>query len=279
MFEKEVEDGKRFEFGKNWKSFLSVLDDERISQAENSLRQMLEINDLKGKSFLDIGSGSGLFSLAARRLGARVHSLDYDPQSVACTSELKKRYFPDDDKWIVERGSVLDRRYMEDLGKFDIVYSWGVLHHTGHMWKALENACIPVKIDGLLYIAIYNDQGIKSRIWLKIKQFYCYGSFAKYITVAVFFPFFFLKRLLVDLLSFRNPIRRYAEYKKNRGMSVIRDWIDWLGGLPYEFAKPEDVIYFYEDKHYSLIKLKIDKLVSKDMNEFIFMRGASGQIE
>jgi 2-polyprenyl-3-methyl-5-hydroxy-6-metoxy-1,4-benzoquinol methylase len=130
----------RFSFGKNWTRFLTVLDDERISEAEKSLKTMLNVDDLIGKSFLDIGSGSGLFSLAAHRLGARVHSFDYDPQSVACTAELKCRYFPDDPEWVVEQGDAISQEYMSQLDRFDVVYSWGVLHHTGAMWLGIENA-------------------------------------------------------------------------------------------------------------------------------------------
>src|ERR1700684_4380793 len=126
QFLEEVERGERFEFGKNWAQFLNSLDEGRIQRAESSLREMLETPDLRGLRFLDIGSGSGLFSLAARRLGARVHSFDYDPQSVACTLELKRRYFPEDTGWVVEQGSVLDEEHLERLGRFDVVYSWGV---------------------------------------------------------------------------------------------------------------------------------------------------------
>src|SRR5919112_3443292 len=122
----EVGRGERFEFGENWSRFLAVLDDARIRKAEKSLQQMLGVESLEGKSFLDIGSGSGLFSLAARRLGARVHSFDYDPQSVACTRELRRRFFADDEDWKVEEGSALDEAYVRSLGQFDTVYSWGV---------------------------------------------------------------------------------------------------------------------------------------------------------
>src|SRR5690349_21351184 len=108
----EIARGERFEFGKNWSHFLGTLDDARITEAENSLREMLAVQELRGKTFLDVGSGSGIFSLAARRLGARVHSFDFDPQSVACTRELRHRYFPDDVEWLIQAGSVLDPEYM-----------------------------------------------------------------------------------------------------------------------------------------------------------------------
>ncbi len=169
----EVASGERFEFGKNWSAFLSVLDDERIAKAEESLKEMLECDSLEGKTFLDIGSGSGLFSLAARRLDAKVHSFDFDSNSFACTQELRNRYFPNDQNWRVEQGSALDAEYVRSLGKFDIVYSWGVLHHTGEMWRALENAVIPTKPGGKLFIAIYNDTGSQARRWHWIKKTYC----------------------------------------------------------------------------------------------------------
>src|SRR5437016_3938870 len=168
----EIARGERFEFGKNWSRFLDLLDDARIVRAEESLKEMLEIETLEGKSFVDIGSGSGLFSLAARRLGARVHSLDYDPHSVACTAELRRRYFPNDPEWTVEEGSALDPSYLRALGTFDVVYSWGVLHHTGSMWPALENV-VPLAREGsLLFLAIYNDQGKTSRRWTTVKRAY-----------------------------------------------------------------------------------------------------------
>ena len=144
----EVSNGERFAFGENWARFLFALDEQRIKQAEESLKSMLETDNLSGKSFLDIGSGSGLFSLAARRLGARVLSFDYDCQSVACTRELKRQYFIDDHDWTIEEGSVLDVDYLNRLGRYDIVYSWGVLHHTGAMWKALQNVDTNVGEEG-----------------------------------------------------------------------------------------------------------------------------------
>ena len=127
----------RFAFGKNWRRFLGHIDEESIRTAEQSLRRMLEMETLEGRRFLDAGCGSGLFSLAARRLGASVHSFDYDAESVDCTAELKRRYFPSDDNWTVAQGDILDDAYVKSLGRFDVVYSWGVLHHTGHMWDGV----------------------------------------------------------------------------------------------------------------------------------------------
>src|SRR6516225_9471245 len=157
--ELQSEENKRFQFGKNWKRFLLALDDKQIAEAEKCIQRMLEIKDLWGKSFLDIGSGSGLSSLAARRLGARVHSFDNDPESVACAEYLLRRFFPNDPDWVIERGSVMDPVWLKSLAQFDIVYSWGVLHHTGGMWQALDNIDPLVAPGGRLFIAIYNDQG------------------------------------------------------------------------------------------------------------------------
>src|SRR5437764_12336398 len=146
----------RFGFGRNWLRFLTVLDDERSRRAEMPLLSMLKERTLEGRRFLDIGSGSGLFSLAARRLGAHVHSFDLDRECVRCALELRRRYFPADVNWRIEQGSALDREYLTSLAKFDVVYSWGVPHHTGKMCDAPENAIPPTAPRGTLRTATYN---------------------------------------------------------------------------------------------------------------------------
>jgi SAM-dependent methyltransferase len=255
---KEVRSGKRFEFGGNWKRFLRVLNDERIYEAEKSLKEFLQVSDLKGRTFIDIGSGSGLFSLAARRLGAEVLSFDYDPQSVACTSELRRRYFDGDPKWRVMRGSVLERDFLESLGTFDIVYSWGVLHHTGQMWPALENVKLNTRVGGKLFIAIYNDCGKISHFWAAKKiQYNKLPKFLKFpYAVAVWTPFEL--RYLYHYWRNKNVggyFKLWSDYKKSRGMSRWHDMVDWLGGYPYEYATAEQLTQFYESSGYKLQKL------------------------
>jgi 2-polyprenyl-3-methyl-5-hydroxy-6-metoxy-1,4-benzoquinol methylase len=272
----EIAQGERFEFGRNWSRFLAVLDDTRIARAEESLRAMLEVDDLQGKSFLDIGSGSGLFSLAARRLGARVHSFDYDPHSVASTAKLRSTYFPGDAAWKVEEGSALDPNYLRSLGMFDVVYSWGVLHHTGQMWPALGNAALPVAPNGKLFVAIYNDMGSKSVRWNNIKR--TYNSLPGVLKT----PFAAIviapeegKSLLRSVISLKPAeyFRSWTQYDRNRGMNRWRDIIDWVGGYPYEVAKPEEILDFYRARNFILTKLKCGG-VGLGCNEFVFLKDA-----
>jgi 2-polyprenyl-6-hydroxyphenyl methylase/3-demethylubiquinone-9 3-methyltransferase len=236
---------------------------------------MLQAERLDGLRFLDIGSGSGLSSLAARRLGARVHSFDYDPQSVACTGELRRRFFPADARWTVERGSALDAGYLRGLGTFDIVYSWGVLHHTGRMWDALENAVIPVSPGGKLFVAIYNDTGTQTRRWHWIKRTYnalprlARKPFAAAVTVPAE-----LKALARHTASLRpaDYVRSWTDYRRRRGMNKWHDILDWVGGYPYEFATPDQIFDFYRARGFALTKMKCGG-VGLGCNEFVFERG------
>ena len=268
----EVASGERFEFGKNWSAFLSVLDDERIAKAEESLREMLECDSLQGKTFLDIGSGSGLFSLAARRLGAKVHSFDFDSNSFDCTQELRNRYFPNDPNWLVEQGSALDADYLTSLGKFDIVYSWGVLHHTGEMWRALENAVIPTKPGGKLFIAIYNDTGSQAKRWHWIKKTYCQlpSVLKTPFAIVVILPDE-AKNLLRSLVTLKphEYLHSWTRYKNGRGMNRWHDIIDWVGGYPYEVATVDEIFEFYKARGFSLTKVKSGG-VGLGCNEFVF---------
>ncbi len=261
---------ERFAFGENWAKFIKNLNPERISIAEDSLRERL--GDISGKSFLDIGSGSGLFSLAARNLGAHVVSFDYDADSVRCTQELKGKFYPDDDTWRVFQGSVLDSDMLEALGDFDIVYSWGVLHHTGQMWDAMENATARVKENGLFYIAIYNDQGGYSDRWKRLKRFYLAipPSLQPLFAATVLF-FRELKPFVGQVVRLKNLIHYWEAKKQIRGMSYWTNWLDWIGGYPFEVAKPEEIFNYCKDRNFTLLALTTNR-GEAGCNEFVFKK-------
>jgi 2-polyprenyl-3-methyl-5-hydroxy-6-metoxy-1,4-benzoquinol methylase len=252
---KEVASGERFEFGKNWAEFLKLLNDDRIRVAEESVQDMLESKRLDGLSFIDVGCGSGIFSLAARRLGARVRSFDFDPHSANCARELKRRYFPNDPNWTIEEGSVLDKAYLSTLGQHDIVYSWGVLHHTGQMWTALDNVTPLVAPNGRLFISIYNDQGKISRRWTSVKK--AYNGLPRALRFLVLWPaaWHMWWRPIVKDFLFLRPFHQWREYNKKRGMSPWRDIVDWVGGYPFEVAKPEAIFDFYRARGFQLDRL------------------------
>lgn len=275
----ELANGERFAFGENWSKFLADLDENRVGIAEDSIASMLGVRDLSGKRFLDIGCGSGLFSLAARRLGATVHSFDYDPASVACAQTLRQRYLPNCQGWTIDRGSVLDVNYMRSLGEFDVVYSWGVLHHTGSMWTGLENLVERVAPGGQAFIAIYNDQGTASRRWRKVKRLYCASPrWFRGVILALCLGRIWGRSFLLDLLRGRPGYswRAYATGTTGtaRGMSAWRDLVDWVGGYPFEVAKPEEIFEFFRSRGF-----RLERLVTcgggYGCNEFVFVRDAA----
>jgi 2-polyprenyl-3-methyl-5-hydroxy-6-metoxy-1,4-benzoquinol methylase len=267
-----LNDKTRFAFGRNWQNFSRVIDDHRIASAETSLVEAIGANSLEGLRFIDIGCGSGLFSLAARRLGAEVFSFDYDGNAVACTRELQRRFLPEDDRWHVTQGSILDVGFVRSLGNFDIVYSWGVLHHTGDMKTALENAASLAKPGGTVFIAIYNEQMYWSAFYTKVKRLYnrlprplqalMLGGYAAIQVV---------KGAVKDLLFLANPLERYRQRKRMRGMSVWHDWVDWLGGYPFEVAKPEYIFDFFSERGFVLRTLRTAG-GGPACNEFVFAR-------
>ena len=265
-WQREVQSGERFEFGANWASFLRGLSAERIQAAEDSLQDFLQLQCLDGKTFLDIGSGSGLFSLAARRLGAKVTSFDFDPKSVACTDALRRRYFPDDPQWLVQQGSILDPELVGTLPKFDVVYSWGVLHHTGSMWQAIANAATLVTPGGAFFIAIYDDRGLRSRLWKVFKRWYINSPAP--LRWAMFVPAFakiWGPTFIRDTVR-GAPLRSWKGYK-GRGMDAWHDLLDWLGGYPFEVASADAIVNFCKERGFALTKLRTS---TGGCNEFVF---------
>ena len=250
---------ERFDFGENWQAFLSLLDQERMDQAIVSLQEKLGLETLQGKRFFDLGCGSGLFSLAAHQMGAHVVSVDYDPASVACTKELRERWGLSDPDWEIEQGSALDADYLRSKGEFDIVYSWGVLHHTGELNRAIQLASQRVASRGKFMIAIYNDQGPASRRWLAIKRgYHRLPRTVRPVYVVCVAGYYEAKFALARLAHGKNPLP-FADWrakKQDRGMSAWHDWVDWVGGLPFEVANPEGIIEPLKDQGFVLEQLK-----------------------
>ena len=265
----------RFAFGENWGDYVADVDDDRVLRAERSLVEMLGATTVEGTSFLDVGCGSGLFSLAAARLGAaRIHSFDFDPSSVAATRTLQRRY-PVTAEWTVEQGDATDANYCASLGTFDVVYAWGVLHHTGAMWQALENIIARVTPGGSLFIAIYNDQGRKSRRWRAVKRTYnrlprrVRPVYALVVTLPLEL------RTLASAAIRGRPGPYLSEWIKGRerGMSRWHDLLDWVGGYPFEVAKPEDVFRFCRSRGLELVELSTAG-GGLGNNQFVFRRPA-----
>lgn len=228
--------------------------------------------DLAGKSFLDVGCGSGLSSLAASRLGCNeIVSFDYDANSVAATLAIRAKEFSGNSgSWKVLQGSVLDEKVMAELPPFDIVYSWGVLHHTGQMWPALDAAAGKVKPGGSFYFALYNDQGWISKYWLAVKKAYVSSpAVLKFLMLCVYWGYFGVLFFVADLVRLRNPLTRHRTGR--RGMKFFYDVIDWVGGLPFETAKPVDVQKFLEARGFSAVR---ETLVGRrhGCNEFLFRK-------
>jgi len=249
-----------FNFGRNWLAFSSdSLDASKISEATESLDELIDAKDIHGKSFLDIGCGSGIFSLAAKNLGASdVRGIDISFDSIDASVMNREKYCPDSCIDFTKMSILEDDR--ASLGRFNIVYSWGVLHHTGNMWQAIENASGLVSDRGLLVLAIYNKHW-SSPFWHGVKYTYNVSpGMIQTLMVYLFYAVIFLAKFLV---TFKNPLR------KKRGMNFYYDVVDWIGGYPYEYASKEEVIHFVSRLGFKIRK-KVSALVPTGCNQFVF---------
>lgn len=226
------------------------------------IEEWLGRESVSGKTVLDVGCGSGIHSLCFHLLGAReVVSLDVDPYSVESTRVLWERAGRPP-SWRVIRGSILDKDFAAGLGTHEIVYSWGVLHHTGSMWEAVGNACSLAARGGVLWVALY-AKGPKYPEHLALKQSYNRASAVG-------------KKLLVwkeiyELMRLRWSLRQNPfawNEKRERGMDTYHDLVDWLGGLPYEVASKEEVVSFCQDR--GLVLKKIHEVPEGGCSIYLF---------
>ena len=258
-----------FHFGQNWQRYLdTAFSPERLAVAQQSLKDLIGVQSLAGSSWVDIGCGSGIFSLAAYRLGAaRLTSIDIDPDAVACCTRLWEAEGRPAN-WRILHGSVLDPQFVAQVEPADIVYSWGVLHHTGDMWRAIENAASRVRPGGRFVIAIYNKVGgaLGSETWLRIKRLYVHSpAWFQWLMTRGYFGYYVLSLLAHG----RNPIRSIRSYKQGRGMSVLTDVIDWVGGYPYEYATDAEIADFCRTR-FGMSMENVVRVSSLANNEFVF---------
>lgn len=277
---------KLFSFGENWFDYAkNYLDQEKIEEARASLLRYLPEEGYKDKVFIDIGCGSGIFSLGALNIGCRkTVSVDVDKNSVNTALMIRDKYCNSAlaGKWEIMTASILDDSLAEKLSEEgDIVYSWGVLHHTGNMVKAIENVCKITKKGGYLIIAIYN-KAPSSEFWLKVKRFYNFSPifFRKFLNY-----FFYAYGVAISyVLVLKNLILKgkfiLPEIKKSRrGMSVFYNIIDWIGGYPYEYASFDEVKDLVEKHGFKLVDspTKLPSPRKNIFNRFTFAYTANNE--
>jgi len=233
MNKDETDVDSHFEFGANWASYALMIDDERIEEAERGLERLLGAGEIAGRTFLDIGCGSGVHSLAAGRLGAqRVVAIDVDPKSVDTARDLLDAH-GETFRYEVMTRSVLDISD-ESVGQFDIVYSWGALHHTGAMNEAIRHAAACVKNGGLFAIALYRKTPF-CNMWRAEKRWY---KQAPKLLQRVARGVYAASMWTAFTATGRNFRGYLNSYKGSRGMDYWHDVHDWLGGYPYESISP-----------------------------------------
>lgn len=260
-----------FEFGENWKDYAKSIDHDRIASAVDGLKKLFP-DGLHGKSFTDIGCGSGVHSLAALSLGAaHVTAIDIDENSVETTRSLLSAHAKGDN-WTANIVSIFDIP-ADLIGKFDVVYSWGVLHHTGDMWPAIENATSLVAPGGQFAIAIYAKTPMDPA-WKIEKRIY--ANAPKLVQMMIRKTY--TGALLAGLaLKGRNVGASVSEYKQHRGMNFHHDIHDWLGGYPYETASAEELqtrieaMGFTEERSFRM-QIKLAGLLGSGCHEHVFRK-------
>ncbi|NQV88718.1 MAG: glycosyltransferase [Parcubacteria group bacterium] len=250
-------DKNKFSYGKNWANYSKKkLDKNSLQIAEDSLMDFLPKEEYQGATFIDIGSGSGIFSLAALKHGAKeIFSVDVDESSLSTTKATKEKFAPDAENWNINFGDILKESTVEHLReKGDIVYSWGVLMATGDMYKAFDNIVKLVKPGGHLIIAVYNTTP-SSEFWWHTKKIYKKAPWiVQKLMVYAMFLYWMIKRMIGNVYLFlsKKPLKNI--FYQRRGMHIYNDTVDWLGGFPYEYCTFEEGKDYIEKHGFKLVK-------------------------
>ena len=189
---------------------------------------------LEGKTVLDGGCGSGMVSVAFATLGADVTGVDVTRQ---CVENGRKN---------AQRFGVECRFIQADLvtlsldDQFDIIYTWGVLHHTPDAEASFHSLATHLKEDGDIIIAVYLRTPL-SGFWNSIRVFYQRSpSMLKTVT----------RKTTAALLAGVDMAKRLVGGRQRymmRGTSneeIVNDWF----GVPHRTFHSYDEVYkWFED--------------------------------
>lgn len=255
-----------FDFGENWRRYSTVaLDAARVQAAREALIELVGQARVSGKRFLDVGCGSGIVAIAAAHCSAaEVVGIDISADAVEVSRKNATRYGPMGNTPSFQQCSILDRDRLAVLGQFGTVYAWGSLHHTGRMWDALANAASLVGAGGTLAVAIYNRH-VTSPAWKVIKWSYNWSP--RLIQRGMVYA------AVPPIAAAKYAITRRNPWHKERGMDFYTDVIDWVGGYPYEYARPGEVVARVEALGFTLLKT-VAGATPTACNEFVFQRTA-----
>lgn len=253
-----------FSFGRNWYSFVESMPDSAIESAQEDIIDWVGESGVRGRSVIDVGCGSGLSSACLFAMGAStLQSFDLDFWSIESTKIFRKRA-GDPENWTLQQGSILDEDFVAALPRADLVYAWGVLHHTGDMWRAVEHAAQLVDLDGHLWLALYT-KGPRYAQDLALKQ--------RYNRVSRLGKKWMIYRGIFHLMRRRwraqqNPFA--WNQRRARGMGTYHDLVDWLGGLPYEVASPQEVTEFLSSRGF--LEVRLDQRPERRTSRYLFKR-------
>jgi 2-polyprenyl-6-hydroxyphenyl methylase/3-demethylubiquinone-9 3-methyltransferase len=261
---------RQFNFGRNWVSFArNVLTVERITQAREDFKRLFDNIPLNNKNFLDVGFGQGLPLLIAKERGACVVGNDINPRCREALAETAGKLHCSTEDIRIVIGSILDLTTVEEIRNvaknsngYDIVHSWGVLHHTGNMYAALDNIMRLVLPGGHLVIALYNRH-FTSPLWRIIKRVYCMSPASmQKLLIAFYYPVILLAKMAVT---------RRSPFEQDRGMEFYHNVVDWVGGYPYEYASCSEITGYCSRAGFSCVRL-IKAAVPTGCNQFVFVK-------
>jgi 2-polyprenyl-3-methyl-5-hydroxy-6-metoxy-1,4-benzoquinol methylase len=265
-----------FKFGENWSSYSNLIDEDRIRSSVEGLQKLLGNGRVSGKRFLDIGCGSGLHSFAALLLGAKeIVATDLDADSVRTTEKVLAKHAAGKSCRVMQisvfdlPAQFLSNQLQPD---FDVVYSWGVLHHTGAMGEAISKVAAMVKPGGLFAFALYRKTPYCG-LWRAEKKWYAKTSLRQQEIARAIYVMLFRLGCFVTGRSFKKYV---AEYKKMRGMEFLHDVHDWLGGYPYESISPPQVDRLLHELGFSLerrfVRSGLTGVLGSGCDEYVYKK-------